>query len=202
MTIDGKHAQSEAPDGLDSGVFTTQRLEAFSDAVIAVIITIIVLETKVPTHELSDIEGLRRVFPTLVIYALSFVQIGNYWVNHHYLVNDVRRATHGLLWANLGFLFTLSLIPFATTWVGERGITSFAISLYSLCCALPAFSWMVLSRFSGRPRDTLPPNGWARQITSSSLYLGALPVSRYSPLGALFMVAAGAVLWLFPAHRT
>ena len=82
-----------------------------------------------PAQDLPDVEALHRVLPLLVIYALSFVEVGIYWVNHHYMVDEVEQVSHGLLWANLGFLFTLSLIPFGTAWVGERGVTPFAVSL-------------------------------------------------------------------------
>jgi uncharacterized membrane protein len=124
---------------------TSGRMATFSDGVIAVIITGMVLELKVPARDLPDPDALRKVLPMLMIYALSFVEVGIYWVNHHYMVDDVEQVSHGMLWANLGFLFTLSLIPFGTAWVGERGLTPFALSLYTICCALPAVSWMVLS---------------------------------------------------------
>jgi uncharacterized membrane protein len=88
------------------------RLEAFSDGVIAVIITIMVLELKVPAQD--GWAGLRAVAPTIFLYLLTFVQIGIYWVNHHYLIDEVESVSHGVLWANLIFLFCLSLFPFAT----------------------------------------------------------------------------------------
>ena len=96
------------------------RLEAFSDGVIAVIITIMVLELHVPGKEVSNLNGLIALAPLLLVYLLSFVQTGIYWVNHHYLVDDLDHVTHGILWSNLAFLFTLSLFPFATRWLGER----------------------------------------------------------------------------------
>jgi uncharacterized membrane protein len=180
---------------------TAGRMAAFSDGVIAVIITIMVLELKVPAHDLPDVEGLRKVLPMLVIYALSFVEVGIYWVNHHYIVDDVEQVSHGLLWANLGFLFTLSLIPFGTAWVGERGITPFALSLYSICCALPAVSWIVLSTVV-RHRTHLPVAGSPiKQAISSALYLGVIPVSNHSLRAAMVMLAAVAVLWLIPPKQ-
>jgi hypothetical protein len=95
------------------------RLEAISDGVIAVIITIMVLELKVPGPD--GIAGLRAVLPAIFLYLLTFVQIGIYWVNHHYLVDEVETVSHGILWANLMFLFCLSLFPFATDWIGVKG---------------------------------------------------------------------------------
>ena len=145
---------------------TVGRMVAFSDGVIAVIITVMVLDLKVPPHDLSDLEALRKVLPTLLIYALSFAEVGIYWVNHHYLVDDVETVSHGLLWANLGFLFTLSLIPFGTAWVGERGLSPFALSVYLICCAVPAFSWFVLS-ITVRQRTHAPFSSMKQAVSSA-----------------------------------
>jgi uncharacterized membrane protein len=176
-------------------------MATFSDGVIAVIITVMVLDLKVPAHDLGDMEGLRKVLPMLMIYALSFVEVGIYWVNHHYMVDDVEQVSHGLLWANLGFLFTLSLIPFGTAWVGERGLTPFALSLYVICCALPAASWIVLSTVV-RHRTHIPLAGSPiKQALSSALYVGVIPVSYHSLAVAMVMLTAIAVLWLIPPKR-
>jgi uncharacterized membrane protein len=181
--------------------FTAGRMATFSDGVIAVIITVMVLDLKVPAHDLPDLEALRRVLPLLVIYALSFVEVGIYWVNHHYMVDDVEQVSHGLLWANLAFLFTLSLIPFGTAWVGERGLTPFALSLYLICCALPAVSWIVLSIVL-RHRTHLPLAGSPiRQLISAALYVGVIPVSYHSLTTAMVILASVAVLWLIPPKR-
>jgi uncharacterized membrane protein len=180
---------------------TSGRMATFSDGVIAVIITVMVLDLKVPAHDLPDLEGLRKVLPMLMIYVLSFVEVGIYWVNHHYMVDDVEQVSHGLLWANLGFLFTLSLIPFGTAWVGERGLTPFALSLYVICCALPAVSWIVLSMVI-RHRTHIPLAGSPiKQAISSALYVGVIPVSYRSLTAAIVMLAAVAVLWLIPPKR-
>ena len=114
------------------------RLEAFSDGVIAVIITIMVLELKVPTAE--GIAGLRVVAPTILLYLLTFIQIGIYWVNHHYLIDEVGKVGHATLWANLIFLFCLSLFPFATDWIGVKGLSPFSTALYAMTSILPAVS--------------------------------------------------------------
>ena len=111
------------------------RLEAFSDGVIAVIITIMVLELKVP--QADGMEGLRAVLPTIFLYLLTFVQIGIYWVNHHYMVDEVETVSHGILWANLVFLFCLSLFPFATDWIGVKGLSSFNTALYAAVSISP-----------------------------------------------------------------
>ncbi|MBN9616046.1 MAG: hypothetical protein BGO25_15805 [Acidobacteriales bacterium 59-55] len=180
---------------------TTGRIATFSDGVIAVIITVMVLDLKVPARDLPDLEGLRKVLPLLMIYALSFVEVGIYWVNHHYMIDDVEQVSHSLLWANLVFLFTLSLIPFGTAWVGERGLTPFALSLYLVCCALPTVSWIVLS-IVVRHRTHIPLAGSpVKQLTSAALYVGVIPVSYHSLTAAMLMLAAVAVLWLIPPKR-
>jgi uncharacterized membrane protein len=180
---------------------TAGRMAAFSDGVIAVIITVMVLDLKVPARDLPDLGALRTVFPMLVIYALSFVEVGIYWVNHHYMVDEVEQVSHGLLWANLSFLFTLSLIPFGTAWVGERGVTPFAVSFYSICCALPAVSWMVLSILVRHRTRVDLAGSPTKQAISSVLYLGVIPVSYRSVASALLMLVAVAVLWLIPPRR-
>jgi uncharacterized membrane protein len=174
---------------------------AFSDGVIAVIITVMVLDLKVPTHNMEDLDALRKVLPMLMIYVLSFVKVGIYWVNHHYLIDDVKQVSHGLLWANLGFLFTLSLIPFGTAWVGERGLTPFALSLYLVCCALSAISWIILSVVVRQRTDTSLAESPIKQAISVALYLGVIPVSYHSVTAAIVMLAAVAVLWLIPPKR-
>ncbi|MEO6924325.1 MAG: TMEM175 family protein [Bryocella sp.] len=177
------------------------RLEAFSDGVIAVIMTIMVLELKVPTLTVSNFAGLQSVFPLLMVYLLSFIQVGIYWVNHHYLIDDLEQVTHGILWSNLALLFSLSLIPWATNWVGERGISSFSIALYSVICQLPAYTWIVLAaqirRRTGKPLTATLP----QQISSSLLYLVAVPVAYLSPYLALAMIGVVAVLWTLPPKR-
>jgi uncharacterized membrane protein len=176
-------------------------MAAFSDGVIAVIITVMVLELKVPAHDLQDFDALRKVLPMLVIYALSFVEVGIYWVNHHYLIDDVRQVSHGLLWANLGFLFTLSLIPLGTAWVGERGLTPFALSLYLVCCAFSAISWIVLAIVVRQRTHMSLARNPIKQVISLALYLGVIPVSYHSVAVAMVMLAVVAVLWLIPPKR-
>ncbi len=185
------------------------RLEAFSDGVIAVIITVMVLELQVPSQGISNLEGLRQLLPLLTVYLLSFVQTGIYWVNHHYLTDDLEDVTHGILWANLSLLFFLSLIPFATRWVGARGISSFSIALYALTCALPAISWFILSTAICRRTRQPVASSPAKQAVSTMLYLGAIPAAflapkfapNIGPIFALGMIALVAVLWLIPPQK-
>jgi uncharacterized membrane protein len=181
---------------------TSARMEAFSDGVIAVIITIMVLELKVPpTHEMSNWLALRGVLPVLLIYLLSFIQVGIYWVNHHYLLDDATHITHGMLWANLALLFCLSLMPFATDWVGVRGVNSFSIGLYAVASALPALAWLVLSTIICRHSAIPLAAGPLKQAVSAAFYLGAIPVAMHSPLGSICMIGTVAMMWLLPPRR-
>jgi uncharacterized membrane protein len=132
----------------------------------------------------------------LVIYALSFVEVGIYWVNHHNLMDDVKRVSHGL-----GFLFTLSLVPFGTAWVGERGLTPFALSVYLVCCALSAISWIVLAIVVRQRTQISLANSPIKQTMSLALYLGVIPVSYHSVAAAMVMLATVAVLWLIPPKQ-
>jgi len=172
------------------------RLEAFSVGVIAVIITIMVLELKVPEHD--GLTGLRAVLPTVFLYLLTFVQVGIYWVNHHYLVDEVESVSHGVLWANLIFLFCLSLFPFATDWIGMRGLSSFSTALYAGVSILPGLGYMALwtqiRLQSSEPSDA----SWGKQIASVSLYLLAIPVAYWRPEASLALIGVVAVIWLLP----
>ena len=177
------------------------RLEAFSDGVIAVIITIMVLELKVPARDVSNLEGLRQTAPLILVYLLSFIQVGIYWVNHHYLVDELEQVTHGILWSNLALLFTLSLVPWATNWVAERHISSFSIALHAVACQLPALTWFLLAqqicRKSGKPLAGSTP----LQIVSTTLYLGSIPCAYVSPYLALGMICLVAILWIIPPRK-
>ena len=172
------------------------RLEAFSDGVIAVIITIMVLELKVPGRD--GMAGLRVVMPTVFLYLLTFVQVGIYWVNHHYLVDEVETVSHGILWANLVFLFCLSLFPFATDWIGTRGLSHFSTALYAAVSILPGLSYMALW-IQVRSQSAAPAHAsWGKQITSVVLYLLAVPIAFYSPAASLTMISVVAAMWLVP----
>jgi uncharacterized membrane protein len=172
------------------------RLEAFSDGVIAVIITIMVLELKVPVHD--GMAGVREVLPTVFLYLLTFVQIGIYWVNHHYLVDEAETVSHGILWANLAFLFFLSLFPFATDWIGVKGLSSFSTALYAGVSILPGISYTALSmQIRSRSRSAAHA-GWGKQLGSVVLYLAAIAVAFYRPIASLALIGLVAVIWLLP----
>lgn len=177
------------------------RLEAFSDGIIAVIMTIMVLELHIPGKEIHNLDALRQALPLVLVYLLSFVQTGIYWVNHHYLIDDLDQVTHGILWSNLALLFSLSLIPAATNWVAVRGISSFSIALYGAVCAFPAVPWMLLSTLIERRSNTPPASGMVKQAASVCLYLGSIPMAFVSPWIAIGMIVVVAILWLLPPRK-
>lgn len=121
---------------------TKTRLEAFSDGVIAIIITIMVLEIKMP-HEATP-HALMEVVPTLFNYLMSFIFIGIYWGNHHHLVHIVKQVSSGIIWANLNLLFWLSLIPFATNWMGEQHLAAFPVAVYAVLLNLCGLAYTIL----------------------------------------------------------
>src|SRR5688500_10200079 len=121
---------------------TKTRLEAFSDGVLAIIITIMVLELKVP-HDPS-LEALKSLWPVFASYVASFVMVGIYWGNHHHLVHTIKDVRGGILWANLHLLFWLSLVPFVTAWMGENNFSKNTIALYALVADLCGLAYFIL----------------------------------------------------------
>jgi uncharacterized membrane protein len=184
------------------GDLNSSRLEAFSDGVIAVIITIMVLDLRVPsTHELGNADAIRTDLRFIVVYLLSFVQTGIYWVNHHYLLDDVENVTHGILWSNLGLLFCLSLIPFGTQWIAVRGVEPVPVAVYALCFLTPAAAWAVLSNTICKRTSVRPAASFGKQIFSLAMNLGAIAVAFVSPWSSLGMIAIVAFVWLLPPRR-
>lgn len=181
------------------------RLEAFSDGVIAVIITIMVLELKVPTQ--NGLAGLRAILPTLVIYFLSFTFTGIYWINHHHLVHRIREADQRILYANLGFLFCLSLLPFFTAYLLEKKIDSFSVALYVVSMIVTGAGFLLLRLAIGRRlrlAGSLEEEDIATQRKhwmSLGLYLIAVPLSFYHPYFSLAIIALVMVVWIVPTAR-
>ena len=155
-----------------------------------------VLELKVP--QADGMEGLRAVLPTIFLYLLTFVQIGIYWVNHHYMVDEVETVSHGILWANLVFLFCLSLFPFATDWIGVKGLSSFNTALYAAVSILPGAGYMALWTQIRRQSAAPAHASWGKQIASLALYLAAIPAAYFRPAASLALIGIVAVLWLLP----
>src|SRR5499426_1494860 len=120
------------------------RLEAFSDGVLAIIITIMVLELRVPLGQ--DLAALRPLLPVFFSYVLSFIYIGIYWNNHHHLLHAAQHVTGGILWANLHLLFWLSLTPFATAWMGENHLATWPVALYGVLLLFAGFAYFLLTR--------------------------------------------------------
>jgi|HubBroStandDraft_6_1064221.scaffolds.fasta_scaffold123017_2 uncharacterized membrane protein len=183
-------------------VATPARLEAFSDGVIAVIITIMVLELKVPTQD--GLAGLRAVLPTLCLYLISFAFVGIYWINHHHLVHRTEEADELILWANLGFLFCLSLLPFFTSYVLEKKIDSFSVALYVASMVLTGFSFLLLRLAIGRrlrhagkleAEDTAVQR---KNYLSLFVYLVAIPLAFQHPRMSLGLVAFVTIVWITP----
>jgi uncharacterized membrane protein len=181
------------------------RLEAFSDGVIAVIITIMVLELKVPTQ--NGFAGLRAVVPTLAVYLLTFAFTGIYWINHHHLVHRIREADQRILYANLGFLFCLSLLPFFTSYLLDKKMDSFSVALYAVSMIVTGTSFLFLRMAIGRRLQlagNLEQEDIATQrkhLFSLALYLIAAPLAFYHSHLALGIIALVAVLWIVPAAR-
>jgi uncharacterized membrane protein len=184
------------------------RLEAFSDGVLAIIITIMVLELEVPHVEDGNatLANLAPLVPVFVSYVLSFIFVAIYWNNHHHMLHAVRHVSGGVLWANVHLLFWLSLVPFATAWMGENHFAPLPVALYGGVMLMCGIAYSVLERMLVRlhgPESALATalgtdlKGWL----SLALYASAVPLSfvnRWIALGIYFLVAA---IWLVPDRR-
>ena len=180
------------------------RLEAFSDGVIAILITIMVLELKIPHGD--TFEALRPLLPVFLSYVLSFVYLGIYWNNHHHMLHACHHVTGGVLWANLHLLFWLSLIPFVTGWMGENHFGSLPTALYGLVLLLSAIAYFILERLiiaSQGPDSILAKavgSDWKGKV-SPTLYLIAIPLAFPARWISQAIYVAVALLWLVPDRR-
>ena len=180
------------------------RMEAFSDGVIAIIITIMVLELKVP-HE-ANWSALLPVGPVFLGYVLSFVFLGIYWSNHHHLLQVVQHVNGRVLWANLHLLFWLSLIPFATGWMGANNFASYPVALYGVVLLLAAIAYFILARtlLSIHAPDSVLATALGRDFkgkVSIVPYLIAIPLAFVKPWLACAIYVLVAVMWLAPDRR-
>jgi uncharacterized membrane protein len=180
------------------------RLAAFSDGVIAILITIMVLELKIPHG--ADLRALEEVWPSLVTYILSFVYLGIYWNNHHHLLHTVTRVDGLILWANLHLLFWLSLIPAATAWMGQNLGQPLPTALYGISLLLPAIAYylLVLAIIRRHGADSMLAKAIGSDIKgkiSPVLYVAGIALAFVAPWGATVLYAAVAVLWLIPDRR-
>lgn len=180
------------------------RLEAFSDGVIAIIITIMVLEMKVP-HDPS-LAGLFPLVPVFLSYVLSFIYIGIYWNNHHHMLHVCGKVTGGILWANLHLLFWLSLFPFATGWMGENHFSVLPTALYGAVLLVAAIAYFILQQtiIASQGQDSklrrAVGKDWKGKI-SPALYLLGIALSFINPWVATFVYVSVAGLWLIPDRR-
>jgi uncharacterized membrane protein len=180
------------------------RLEAFSDGVIAIIITIMVLELKVP-HEPS-LEALRPLIPIFLSYVLSFVYLGIYWNNHHHLLQAVRHVNGSVLWANQHLLFWLSLIPFVTAWLGENQAAPFPVALYGIVLLFSAIAYFILSRvliaYHGKDSALVTALGRdSKGRVSMVFYALAIPLAFVNTWISCALYALVAIMWLIPDRR-
>ncbi len=180
------------------------RLEAFSDGVLAIIITIMVLELKVP-HGVEFV-ALKPLLPVLLSYMLSFVYVGIYWNNHHHLFNSTQHVSGGVLWANLHLLFWLSLFPFTTAWTGENHLARTPTAVYGFVLFMAAIAYYILQRAiiaregSHSLLASAIGSDWKGKI-SPALYLIAIPLSFLSAWIASGIYVLVALLWLIPDRR-
>jgi uncharacterized membrane protein len=180
------------------------RLEAFSDGVIAIIITIMVLELKVPHG--TDLAALRPLIPVFLSYVLSFIFIGIYWNNHHHLLQVIRRVNGLILWANLHLLFWLSLIPFATGWMGENNFAALPVALYGvvLLCAAGAYYILTRALIAHHGKDSALASAINRDFKgklSVIFYLVAIALSFVNSWLSCSIYILVAIMWLIPDRR-
>lgn len=180
------------------------RMEAFSDGVLAIIITIMVLELKIPHG--AEFTALQPLIPVFFSYVLSFVYIGIYWNNHHHLLQAARRVNGNVLWANLHLLFWLSLIPFVTGWTGENHFEALPVAFYGGVLMAAAIAYYILARalIASEGRDSALAKAlgrdWKGKI-SVVVYAIAIPLAFLNAWLAMLLYVAVAVLWLIPDRR-
>jgi uncharacterized membrane protein len=182
---------------------TKGRVEAFSDGVLAIVITIMVLELRPPEGETLD--ALAPLWPKLVAYALSFVYLGIYWVNHHHLMQAVRAISGSVLWANLHLLFWLSLVPAGTAWIGDTHFAALPMAIYGYMLLMPAVAFTILVATLVR----VPGNEHLRTALGSDFkgkfslvsYSVSIPIALIAPVVAFAIYVVVAAVWFVPDRR-
>ena len=180
------------------------RLEAFSDGVIAIIITIMVLQLNVPKGR--DLQSLKPLLPIFVSYVLSFMYLGIYWNNHHHMIHTVRHVSGGILWANLHLLFWLSLIPFVTRWMGETNFAALPMALYGIILLMASIAYFLLQTLILRRhgKNSLLSRALGVDIKgkiSPPLYLVAIISTFFSEWIAICIYILVTLIWLIPDSR-
>jgi uncharacterized membrane protein len=180
------------------------RLEAFSDGVVAIIITIMVLEIRAP-HD-TDLASLRPLLPVFLSYVLSFIHVGIYWNNHHHLLHTARHVSGGILWANLHLLFWLSLVPFVTAWMGENHFEQQPVALYGVVMMMSGVAYYILTTTLIRHHG--PESGLRaavgndfKGLISVVMYVIAITVSFANHWVSLAIYVAVTLMWLIPDPR-
>jgi uncharacterized membrane protein len=182
------------------------RLEAFSDGVIAIIITIMVLELKVERADGADFVALKHLLSEFLSYVLSYVYIGIYWNNHHHMLHAMQRTNGAILWANLHLLFWLSLVPFTTAWMGSNPFAPVPTALYGVVLLMAAMAYLVLQRSIIREhgRDSLLAKATGRDLKgtlSPVLYLAGIGLAFVNSCISYALYALVALAWLVPDRR-
>jgi uncharacterized membrane protein len=179
-------------------------MEAFSDGVLAIVITIMVLQLRIPASSTSG--ALRSMWPGLLCYVLSFLYVGIYWNNHHHLLKTVERVTGAVLWANLGLLFWLSLLPIATAWMAQNHFASLPVAIYGVVLFAAGVSYYLLERAiiaaaRGTSRLAQAVGRDPKGIASMVLYAVGIAVCAASRWAAFSLYVVVAILWLIPDRR-
>ena len=182
----------------------TSRMEAFSDGVLAIIITIMVLELKVP--HATNLASLRPIIPVFGSYVLSFIYVGIYWNNHHHLLHVTENVSGTALWANLHLLFWLSLIPFASGWLGENHLAAIPTALYGVVLLMAGVAWKILQTelVSCANKNTRLQNAIGKDLKgwlSIGLYTIGIALAFPLPWAAIALYVAVAVIWFIPDRR-
>ena len=184
---------------------SASRLEAFTDGVVAIIITIMVLEIRVPHG--SDLAALKADIPVLSAYLLSYLNVGIFWNNHHHMLHVTERVDCKVLWANLALLFWLSLVPFVIRWINETGFTALPTAAYGIVLVGSAVSYQMLERqiiaHNGRSSRLAQALGGSdrKGKVSLALYVAAVPLAFIRPSLAIALYVAVALWWLVPDKR-
>jgi len=182
------------------------RLEAFSDGVLAIIITIMVLEIKVP--ETANWQGVIHLIPTLASYILSFAVVGVYWNNHHHLLHSLKNNSSAIMWANLNLLFWLSLIPFGTKWMGETHFERFTVIAYSVLLILCGISYNLLQNLIAKSLKNENSNlniiikkQNSKVLVSTVCNLLSIPLAFINPHISLVSFAISSAIWIVPSKE-
>ena len=183
---------------------TKGRLEAFSDGVLAIIITIMVLEMKVP-HE-ATLESLKPLLPVLLSYVLGFINIGIYWNNHHHMLHITKQVNGSILWANMHLLFWLSLFPFTTAWMGENSFAKWPVVLFGVVSFMSGMAYYLLAHCLSKLHGKDSPLGIAigkdrKGIISQLIYATGVAVSFINPLLGILCYFIVACMWFIPDRR-